>query len=65
MAFALFPPWARVGGMPVILDILAGTTDGTPPPTGASFSAAAANQTKLQAKKRKTPLLLRGADLAA
>jgi hypothetical protein len=39
----------RVGGQPVILSTLAGTTDGTPPPIGAPLGGATPNQTKLQA----------------
>jgi hypothetical protein len=38
-----------VGGKPVVLDTLTGTTDGTPPPTGAALGPASANQAKLQA----------------
>jgi hypothetical protein len=39
----------KVGGQPVVLDSLSGTTDGTPPPTGASFSVSDAGHTKLKA----------------
>ncbi len=36
-----------VGGRPVLLDTLTGTTDGTPPPLGKPLGLAAAGQTKL------------------
>lgn len=38
-----------VGGKPVALDNVTGTTSGTPPPTGATFSASSAGQQKLKA----------------
>ena len=38
----------KVGGAAVLLDTLAGTTNGTPPPTGATLSATA-GQAKLRA----------------
>ncbi len=38
-----------VGGKPVVLETLTGSTDGTPPPTGAALGPATASQTKLQA----------------
>lgn len=39
----------KVGGKPVALDSLSGTTDGTPPATGASISVADAGHAKLKA----------------
>jgi len=38
-----------VGGKAVALDTVTGTTSGTPPPTGATFSASSAGQQKLKA----------------
>ncbi len=38
-----------VGNVSVLLDVLAGFSDGTPPPTGAPLLPAAAGQTRLRA----------------
>lgn len=38
-----------VGNVSVLLDVLAGFSDGTPPPTGAPLLPAVANQTRLRA----------------
>ena len=38
-----------VGGTSVLLDVLAGFSNGTPPPTGKPLPPAAANQTRLRA----------------
>ncbi|AIE86497.1 hypothetical protein [Fimbriimonas ginsengisoli] len=38
-----------VGGKPVVLDSLSGTTNGTPPPSGASISVADVGHQKLKA----------------
>ena len=39
----------KVGGKPVVLESLSGTTDGTPPPTGATISVVNAGHSKLKA----------------